>query len=270
MWSERIGVSPQPRIRVPPIARRRFFRPDQNFNRGPRINDQIRRTPIRLIDENNEMIGVVETPEAIRRAQEAGLDLVEVAADSDPPVCRILDYGKFKYEQSKKDRATKQRSKTTETKEVRLGRSMKIDPHDIGIRLNQARRFLMEGHKVQIVQNFRGREMIHRDRGLDRLNEIVEKLSDISRLEMPPRQNGRRMNMLLAPDRAKIEQIKRKLAKAAAAASPAPSAPPEDDAPPTDAGIDHVESPVEDDAPTSESGIDRVESPAEETSRVPE
>ncbi len=164
-----------------------------------------------------------------------GLDLVEVSADSDPPVCRILDYGKFKYEQSKKDKANKAKSKAVEMKEVRLGRSMKIDPHDVMIRMNQARRFLMDGHKVQIVQNFRGREMIHRHRGNDRMNDIIEQLSDISKVEMVPRMAGRRMTMILAPEKAKIEQIRRREAaerekKQAGSDSPEPaeaSAPPE-------------------------------------------
>ena len=168
------------------------------------------------------MIGVVETEEALRRAREAGLDLVEIAANASPPVCKITDYGRWKYEQSKKDRATKHKSKPVELKEVRLGRSMKIDPHDIKIRLDQARRFLMEGHKVQIVQNFRGREMLHRERGHQRMQGIVTEMSDIAKLEVPPRQMGRRMTMILAPDRAKIEQVKQR--QAAAAGSP-----PEDD-----------------------------------------
>ena len=174
------------------------------------MNGLIRISPIRLIDENNEMIGVVETSEALRRAQDAGLDLVEVSPDSTPPVCRILDYGKFKYEQSKKEKAQRAKSKTLEMKEVRLGRSMKIDPHDIEIRLNKARKFLMDGHKVQIVQNFRGREMMHRDRGDDRMKGIIETLEDVGKVEVPPRMNGRRMTMIIAPDKAKIEGIKRR------------------------------------------------------------
>lgn len=160
------------------------------------------------------MVGIVNIEDAMRRAREAGLDLVEVAADSDPPVCRIRDYGKFKYEQSKKDKASKARSKMAEMKEVRLGRSMKIDPHDVEIRMNQARRFLMEGHKVQIVQNFRGREMIHRERGSERMRDIIERLSDIAKLETPPRQTGKRLTMILAPDKSKIEQVKRREAAA--------------------------------------------------------
>lgn len=199
--------------RITTIARRRYFRPQDNYNRGPNINDRIRAKQVRLIDENNEMVGVVDLPEALNKAYEAGLDLVEVAADSDPPVCRILDFGKYKYEQSKKDKANKARSKTSELKEVRLGRSLKIDPHDIQIRINQAKKFLLEGHKVQIVQNFRGREMMHRERGNKRMQEIIDTLSEIGKVETPPRMAGRRMTMIVAPDKAKIEQISRKKQK---------------------------------------------------------
>ncbi len=208
--------------RICTIARKRYFRPQENFRARPRINDRIRISPVRLIDETDQMIGIIETAEALRMAREAGLDLVEVAADSTPPVCRILDFGKWKYEQSKKDKASRSKTKTHELKEVRLGRSMKIDPHDIEIRLQQARRFLIDGHKVQIVQNFRGREIYHKERGNKRMREIIEKLSDVAKVEVPPRIVVRRMTMILAPDRAKIEQIKRREAAAAAQEGPAP------------------------------------------------
>ena len=185
---------------------------------GPRLNERIRITPVRLIDENGEVVGVVETDEARQRARDLGLDLVEMAADSRPPVCRIMDYGRYKYEQSKKDKANKARTKVSELKEVRLGRSMKIDPHDIAIRLRQARKFLLEGHKVQIVQNFRGREMSMRGRGNERMAKIIEDLDDVGKIEAEPRMNGRRMSMILGPDKRKIEAYKRKLAKEEAAA----------------------------------------------------
>ena len=158
------------------------------------------------------MVGIVNTAEALTRAREVDLDLVEISPEADPPVCRILDYGKFRYELSKKEKATKAKSKAVEMKEVRLGRSMKIDPHDVEIRLRQARQFLMEGHKVQIVQNFRGREVMHRDRGEERMKAIIEQLSDISRIEAPPRQAGKRLSMILSPDRAKVEQARRRAA----------------------------------------------------------
>jgi translation initiation factor IF-3 len=162
------------------------------------------------------MIGVVETRDALTRAEDAGLDLVEISPESDPPVCRILDFGKYRYEQSKKERAS--RTKTAEQKEVRLGRSMKIDPHDVGIRLNQARKFLMDGHKVQIVQNFRGREMMHKHRGFDRMKEVIAKLEDVSRVDMPPKMAGRRITMILSPDKNKIDRIKASIAGKAQAA----------------------------------------------------
>ena len=151
------------------------------------------------------MQGVVEFIDANRLAREAGFDLVEVSPGADPPVCRILDFGKYRYEQSKKDRANRAKSKTYETKEIRLGRSMKIDPHDVEIRLNQARKFLLEGHKVMIVQNFRGREMMHRERGDVRMKEIIKRMEDIAKVEMFPRFAGRRQSMVLAPDKAKIK-----------------------------------------------------------------
>jgi translation initiation factor IF-3 len=182
-------------------------RPESNF--GPRINDRIRITPVRLIDENGEMVGVVETDDARRRAMEAGLDLVEIAADVRPPVCKIMDFGKYKYELSKKDKAGK-KSKGSEMKEVRLGRSMKIDPHDVGIRVQQARRFLLEGHKVQLVASYKGREMAHRDIGERLVNDVINRLLDLGKLEAAPRLNGKRINAIISPDKNKIEQWKRK------------------------------------------------------------
>jgi translation initiation factor IF-3 len=189
------------------IARRRFIRPQETSRKSPRINDRIRAKTVRLIDQDENMIGLVPITDAIERARSADLDLVEVSPGSDPPVCRILDFGKYKYELSKKERANRAKTKVVETKEVRLGRSMKIDPHDIAIRLNQARKFLLDGHKVLIVQNFRGREMMHKDRGHQRMREIIETLSDIAKVELAPRMAGRRQTMVLAPDKIKIQKI---------------------------------------------------------------
>ncbi len=182
------------------------------------MNHEIRLTPIRLIDQNNEQIGVVETPQALKMAQEAGLDLVEIQPDVRPPVCKIMDYGKYKFELSKRERSNRAASKQQEMKEVRLGRSLKIDDHDVGIRVDQAREFLMEGHKVQLVQQFRGREMAHKDMGIDRLREICDSLGDIAKVEVPPKTFGKRMSLILAPDKTKIEAIKRKQEKEKAAA----------------------------------------------------
>jgi len=156
------------------------------------------------------MVGIVELEEAKRLASLAGLDLVEIAADSRPPVVRIMDFGKFKYEQAKKEKQNKTKSKAGEMKEVRLGRSMKIDPHDVAIRVNQAREFLMEGYRVVFVQNFRGRELAYRNKGDQRMEEIAQALSDIGRVELTPRLNGKRMSMIMVPDRTKIDSAKKK------------------------------------------------------------
>lgn len=172
------------------------------------MNERIRMTPIRLIDETGEMAGIVETDEARRRAADLGLDLVEISPDARPPVCKIMDYGKFKYEEAKKQKAGK--SKASELKEVRLGRSMKIDPHDVEIRVQQARRFLVEGHKVQLVASYKGREMAHRDIGERMFADVISRLVDLGKLEMSPRLNGKRLNAIISPDRQKIEQWKRK------------------------------------------------------------
>ena len=144
-------------------------------------------------------------------AQAAGLDLVEVVPDSRPPVCKIMDYGKHKYDQSKKE--AKARTHGNELKEIRLGRSIKIDPHDVQIRVNQARRFLMAGHKVQITQRFRGREMMHKALGEERLFQICQDLSDIAKIDLAPKAMGRAITLVLSPDKDKIKAVKAKLEK---------------------------------------------------------
>ncbi|MCA9310093.1 MAG: translation initiation factor IF-3 [Phycisphaerales bacterium] len=211
--------------------------------RGPvvnktRVNDEIRITPIRLIDQHNNQVGVVDTRDARRMADEAGLDLVEITPDVRPPVCKIMDYGKYKYELSKKEQQKRAATKQAEMKEVRLGRSAKIDPHDVEIRVSQARRFLIAGHKVQLVQRFRGREMAHKDIGLERLNEICKTLGDIAKVESAPKHMGRQVSLILAPDKPKIEAVKRKLAAEVAKAKAAGQPLPEDDIEPDDIDLD--------------------------------
>ncbi|MEM6860130.1 MAG: translation initiation factor IF-3 [Myxococcota bacterium] len=180
-----------------------------------RRNHEIRISPLRVINETGQQVGVIERDEALRMAQDAGLDLVEVQADVRPPLVKIMDYGKYRFEMSKRKNAANKQKKQNETKEIRLGRSVKIDAHDVELRLNQARKFLLEGCKVMFVQRFRGREMAHPQIGLDRLNDIAKKLEDISLVQTPPKMNGRQMNMLLNPDKRKIEAIKRREAKEA-------------------------------------------------------
>ncbi len=170
------------------------------------------------MDNDNNQLGLVETPQAMKMAQEAGLDLVEIQPDVRPPVCKIMDYGKYKFELSKKERSNRAASKQQEMKEVRLGRSLKIDEHDVGIRVDQARRFLLEGHKVQLVQSFRGREMQHRGIADARIKSILTTLGDVAKVEVGAKMFGKRMSLILAPDKTKIEAIKRKIEKETTAA----------------------------------------------------
>jgi translation initiation factor IF-3 len=192
------------------ISRRRFLMAGAGPVRRTRVNHMIRISPIRVIGANDEQIGIVETHEALRMAQEAGLDLVEISPEVRPPVCKIMDYGKYRYEQNKRPN---RKSAQNEVKEIRLGRSVKIGEHDVQIRVDQARKFLMAGHKVQITQRFRGREMMHKELGIDRLQGIVEALADIAKLEMSPRWMGRQASVLLAPDRDRIKALKAKMSR---------------------------------------------------------
>ncbi len=159
-----------------------------------RVNRQIRIPEVRLIDEKGEQVGVVPTQEAMKRAEEAGLDLVEVSPTAKPPVCRILDFGKFKYAQRKKEKGTHARA--SQLKELRVRPA--IDKHDLEYRLDAGRKFLEQGHKVQVVCIFRGRQMAHPEHGYQVMDQVRESLADISKVEMPPKLMGKRMTMLLA------------------------------------------------------------------------
>ncbi len=181
---------------------------DQQFRRE-RINDMIRFSPLRVIGPDNEQLGIIPLEEAKRLANEAGLDLVEISPDSRPPVCKIMDFGRYKYELSKKEKRSAGGSKKSELKEVRLGRSLKIDPHDVEIRVEQARGFILEGHKVQFVQPMRGREFQYREQGIARLREIEQRFADIGKVEMPPKFTGRAVIMIVAGDRSKIIAYKK-------------------------------------------------------------
>lgn len=171
-----------------------------------------------MLGPDNEQIGILETAEALRMAMEKGLDLVEVNPEQRPPICKIMDYGKFKYEQSKKEAKQRAGSRSAEMKEIRLGRSVKIDKHDIGIRIDQARRFLMAGHKVMVTQKFKGREIAHRDLGLLNLRMVADALLDICKIEQTPRWFGKQASIIVAPDKVKVDAIKRKIEKERAAA----------------------------------------------------
>lgn len=163
-----------------------------------RMNGAIRAVEIRLIDENGEQAGIVPVKEALQRAQSLGLDLVEIAPQASPPVCRILDYGKFKFEQEKKNREAKKNQKQSRLKEVRM--QPKIDTHDMEFKTKHIRQFLEAGDKVKVTIRFRGRELAHTELGADVLKEVLELLGENSYiLERPPVMEGRFMSMSLAP-----------------------------------------------------------------------
>lgn len=185
--------------KAPPIARGRFRPEPRDNSKRLRTNDLIRISPIRLIDENDNPVGVIDVEDAKRMAKEAGLDLVEVAPKGDPPVCKIMDYGKWKYAQKKKEQKARSHAKQSELKGMRL--RPKIDSHDLGIKMSKARTFLEDGDKVQFTMLFRGREMAHRNLGLASMRKICEELSDIAKVEAEPKMMGRRATMVLAPDK---------------------------------------------------------------------
>ncbi len=162
-----------------------------------RVNHRIRVREVRLIDENGEQHGVVDTQFAKRRAQEAGLDLVEVSPSARPPVCKIMDFGKFKYDQRKKEKKGGGKSRSASgLKELRVRPA--ISDHDLSYRLKDGRKFLEEGHKVLVVCIFRGRQMAHPEHGYDVMRRVAEALSDVSKVESPAKMSGRRMTMMLS------------------------------------------------------------------------
>lgn len=176
----------------------------------------IRAAEIRVIGAEGEQLGVMTPEDALRQADEVGLDLVEVAPAARPPVCRIMDYGRYKYEQKKK--AGKGRGHAASLKEVKL--RPRTDQHDLDFKLKNARRFLMDGDKVKVTVMYRGRELVHRGLGREQLDKVVDLLGPIATVENPPRMEGRFLSMVLVPNREAVEQARREelAAKAAEAA----------------------------------------------------
>jgi len=164
---------------------------------GPRVNDEIRVPQVRVIDENGEMLGVLTAREAQHRAFAVGLDLVEISPNADPPVCKILDYGKFKYEQQKKKNEAKKKQKIVEIKEVKVRPN--IDENDYQVKMRAMKGFLAEGDKVKVTLRFRGREMAHQDLGVKVLERIRGDLDETAKVEQLPRLEMRQMVMVLAP-----------------------------------------------------------------------
>ena len=160
------------------------------------INEQIRDKEVRVIGENGEQLGVMSSKEALKLAEEAELDLVKIAPTAQPPVCRIVDYGKFKYEQLRREKEARKKQKVVEVKEIRL--SPNIDTNDLNTKTNAARKFLTKGDRVKVTLRFRGREMAHMNNSKHILDDFAEALADIAVVEKAPKVEGRSMTMFLA------------------------------------------------------------------------
>jgi translation initiation factor IF-3 len=164
---------------------------------GPRVNDEIRAREVQLIDQDGANHGVKDFRDAIAMAQEAGLDLVEISPHSAPPVCKILDYGKYKFQSQKKAAEARKKQKVVEIKEIKL-RPM-IDDHDYDVKMRAMKRFFEEGDKVKITLRFRGREMAHQELGAKLLNRVKDDIGEIAKVEQEPKYEGRQIVMVLAP-----------------------------------------------------------------------
>jgi translation initiation factor IF-3 len=163
----------------------------------PRVNDEIRAASIRLVDQHGNMMGVVSVQEGLKLAEQAGLDLVEVSPTASPPVCKVLDYGKYKYEIQKKAHEARKKQKVIQIKEIKLRPT--IDKHDLDIKIRNVLGFLEEGDKVRITLRFRGREMDHSELGMQVLERVQEALKDHSKIEQSPRIEGKQIVMTVAP-----------------------------------------------------------------------
>ena len=163
------------------------------------INEQIRDREVRLIGADGEQLGIMSAREAMKIAQEAELDLVKIAPTAKPPVCKIIDYGKYKYEQTRKEKEARKKQKTVELKEVRL--SPNIDTNDLNTKINNAKKFISKGNKVKVTLRFRGREMAHVQQSKHILDDFAETLADIAVVEKPAKMEGRTMSMVLTEKR---------------------------------------------------------------------
>ena len=164
---------------------------------GPRVNEEIRVPQVRLIDQDGEMIGVMSARDAVSRAFSVGLDLLEISPNADPPVCKILDFGKFKYEQQKKKNEAKKKQKVVEIKEVKVRPN--IDENDYQVKMRAMKSFIEEGDKVKVTLRFRGREMAHQDIGIKVLERIRAEMDAATKVEQMPKMENRQMVMVLSP-----------------------------------------------------------------------
>ena len=179
------------------IARRPIRGRPEPTREGPRVNKLIEATEVQLIDEAGEHVGSISRDDALERAVEAGLDLVEIAPNSEPPVCKILDYGKYKYQAQKKAAAARKKQKTFDVKEIKMRPN--IDTHDYDVKMRSIRRFFEQGDKVKVTLRFRGREMAHQELGTRLLQKVKDETEEIAKVESEPKLEGRQMVMVLAP-----------------------------------------------------------------------
>lgn len=168
-----------------------------------RVNREIRAPQVRVIDDEGVMVGVMSVPEALRIAEDKGLDLIEIAPTATPPTCKIMDYGKYKYENKKKAAAARKKQVIVTVKELQL--RPRTDQHDLETKLKHARRFILEGDKVKVNLRFMGREMAHQELGAGLLNKVVLGMQDIAIIEVAPKLEGKQMFLLLAPDPIKVK-----------------------------------------------------------------
>lgn len=165
--------------------------------KGPRVNDDILEDEVRLIDDSGENHGAVSIDKALEMAKSAGLDLVEISPNATPPVCKILDYGKYKYEAQKKASLAKKKQKTVDVKEIKLRPG--IEKHDYDVKMRSIDKFLNAGDKVKVTLRYRGREMAHQEIGMDVLNRVRDQFAEVTKIEQMPKMEGRQMIMILAP-----------------------------------------------------------------------
>jgi len=182
--------------RIPVIARRPHNAPPQR-DTGPRVNEKIRASEIRLIGAEGENVGVVHPAKAMQMAEEAGLDLVEISPNANPPVCKIMDFGKFKYEQQKRESEARKKQKIIEIKEVKFRPN--TDTHDYEVKMRNVYKFLENGDKVKVTLRFRGREMAHQNLGRELLERVAADTKDYGKVENMPKMEGRQMIMLIGP-----------------------------------------------------------------------
>ncbi|MBN8291598.1 translation initiation factor IF-3 [Rhodobacter sp. NTK016B] len=187
---------PSDNRRNPTIARRPHNAPPSR-DTGPRVNDRIRAPEVRLIGAEGENIGVVPPARAMALAGEAGLDLVEISPNATPPVCKIMDFGKFKYEQQKREAEARKKQKTIEIKEIKFRPN--TDTHDYDVKMRSVQKFLGEGDKVKVTLRFKGREMAHQQLGMELLNRVASDVEEIGKIENMPKLEGRQMVMMIAP-----------------------------------------------------------------------